>query len=93
MYGKIKEHLERELALVEEAGLFKKENPILSPQDAEIVIAGNKKVLNFCANNYLGLSSHPALIEAARDALRHIQGQDIDNHAYYPGKKDPRRPA
>jgi len=69
MYGKIREHLQNELAQLEESGLFKKENPILSPQDAEIVIDRNMKVLNFCANNYLGLSSHPALIEAAREAL------------------------
>lgn len=69
MYGKIKDHLQKELIQLEESGLHKKENPILSPQDAEIVVAGDRKVLNFCANNYLGLSSHPALIEAARDAL------------------------
>jgi glycine C-acetyltransferase len=69
MYGKIKEHLRNELRSIEEAGLYKKERIIVSPQDAVIRLAGGKEVLNFCANNYLGLSSHPALIEAAKKAL------------------------
>jgi glycine C-acetyltransferase len=69
MYGKIKEHLRIELKSIEEAGLYKKERIIVSPQDAVIKLAGGEEVLNFCANNYLGLSSHPALIEAARKAL------------------------
>jgi glycine C-acetyltransferase len=69
MYGKIKQHLEAELQSIEENGLFKKERIITSPQGAEITISTGEKVLNFCANNYLGLSSHPEVIQAAKDAL------------------------
>jgi glycine C-acetyltransferase len=69
MYGKIKEHLQHELASIEKAGLFKTERVIISPQDAVIKLENGDEVLNFCANNYLGLSSHPALIEAAKKAL------------------------
>ncbi|TVR72263.1 MAG: glycine C-acetyltransferase [Marinilabiliales bacterium] len=69
MYGKIKEHLEKELESIESAGLFKKERIIVSAQDAEITVEGGKKVLNFCANNYLGLSNHPELIRAAREGM------------------------
>ena len=68
MYGKIKEHLQQELAAIKEAGLYKTERIIESPQKAEIDVAG-KKVLNFCANNYLGLSDNPRLIEAAKRAM------------------------
>ncbi|MEG0808188.1 MAG: glycine C-acetyltransferase [Alistipes sp.] len=68
MYGKIKEHLQQELAEIEAAGLYKKERIIASPQRAEIEVAG-RKVLNFCANNYLGLSDNPRLIEAAKAAM------------------------
>jgi glycine C-acetyltransferase len=74
MYGKIREHLRQELSSIEEAGLSKKERIIVSPQGAEIKIDSGEEVLNFCANNYLGLSSHPALVEAARKAL--------DTHGY-----------
>jgi glycine C-acetyltransferase len=69
MYGKIKEHLRQELSSIEEAGLYKRERVIVSPQDAKIRVDSGKEVLNFCANNYLGLSSDPALVEAARKAL------------------------
>lgn len=69
MYGKIREHLQNELKSIEDAGLFKKERIIVSPQGAQIKVDSGKEVLNFCANNYLGLSSHPALIDAARKAL------------------------
>src|SRR5690606_17598123 len=68
MYGKIKQHLQTELKSIEENGLFKRERIITSPQGAEITVNG-KTVLNFCANNYLGLSSHPEVIQAAKDAL------------------------
>lgn len=70
MYGKIKNHLENELTAIREAGLFKSERIIESPQRAKIRVGG-KEVLNFCANNYLGLSSHPRLIEAAKTAMDH----------------------
>lgn len=69
MYGKIKEHLQNELKSIEENGLFKKERIITSPQGAEITISTGATVLNFCANNYLGLSSHPEVVQAAKDAL------------------------
>jgi glycine C-acetyltransferase len=69
MYGKIKEHLQQELEEIKENGLFKKERIITSPQDAVIKIATGQEVINFCANNYLGLSSHPEVIQAAKDTL------------------------
>jgi glycine C-acetyltransferase len=69
MYGKIKEHLQNELQTIEDNGIFKKERIITSPQGAEITISKGQKVLNFCSNNYLGLSSHPEVIQAAKDAL------------------------
>ncbi|MFZ4670702.1 MAG: glycine C-acetyltransferase [Flavobacterium sp.] len=68
MYGKLHQHLQNELNTIEENGLYKKERIITSPQGAEIVVNG-KTVLNFCGNNYLGLSSHPEVIQAAKDAL------------------------
>ena len=69
MYGKIQEHLQSELKTIEENGIFKKERIITSPQGAEITISTGETVLNFCANNYLGLSSHPEVVQAAKDAL------------------------
>jgi glycine C-acetyltransferase len=69
MYGKIKQHLQKELDTIEENGIFKKERIITSPQGAEITIATGETVLNFCANNYLGLSSHPEVVQAAKEAL------------------------
>ena len=65
MYGKMKEHLAQTLSEIREAGLYKEERLIESPQRAAIEVAG-KEVLNFCANNYLGLSDHPRLIEASK---------------------------
>lgn len=67
-YNAIKQHLEAELKGIEDAGLYKRERIITSPQGAEITVNG-ATVLNFCANNYLGLSSHPRVIEAAKKAL------------------------
>ncbi len=68
MYGKLKQHLASELAAIREAGLYKEERLICSPQRAEIEVGG-KPVLNFCANNYLGLSDHPRLIEGAKKMM------------------------
>lgn len=69
MYGKIKEHLEKELNQIKEDGLFKEERIIVTPQDAVIKISTGEEVINFCANNYLGLSSHPEVVQAAKDTL------------------------
>lgn len=74
MYGKIKEHLEKELQDIKDNGLFKKERIITSPQDAVIKISTGQEVINFCANNYLGLSSNKEVIQAAKDAM--------DTHGY-----------
>ncbi|WP_395058465.1 glycine C-acetyltransferase [Flavobacterium sp.] len=69
MYGKIQQHLQSELQTIVDNGIFKSERIITSPQGAEITISTGETVLNFCANNYLGLSSHPEVIQAAKDAL------------------------
>ena len=74
MYDTLKPELEKELAEIQEAGLFKGERIITTPQGAEIKTTEGKEVLNFCANNYLGLSSHPRVIEAAKQA--------IDSHGF-----------
>lgn len=69
MYTKFKQHLTKELQSIEEAGLFKKERIIVTPQGADIKVNSGAEVVNFCANNYLGLSSHPKVIEAAHKTL------------------------
>jgi glycine C-acetyltransferase len=74
MYSTLKPVLQAELAEIEKAGLFKKERIITSPQGADIKVGSEKSVINFCANNYLGLSSHPRVIDAAKKA--------IDTHGY-----------
>ncbi len=74
MYQDFKSHLQAELASIEEAGLFKNERIIITPQGAAIRVSDGQEVLNFCANNYLGLSNSPALKEAAKAA--------IDSHGY-----------
>ena len=70
MYGKFQQYLKDELAAIEEAGLYKKERNIASQQSAEITLEDGSKALNFCANNYLGLSNSPRLIKAAQDAMQ-----------------------
>jgi len=74
MYSKFKDHLKKELLAIREAGLYKEERIITTPQGIEIETKKGLKVLNFCANNYLGLSSHPRVIEAAKRTL--------DNHGF-----------
>ncbi len=74
MYGKIKEQLQQELANIKEAGLYKTERIITSSQDAVIKISTGEEVINFCANNYLGLSNHPEVIQAAKEVM--------DTHGY-----------
>ena len=74
MYQEFKSHLQQELTTIEEAGLYKNERVIVSPQGAKIRVANGKEVLNFCANNYLGLSNNPSLIDAAKKGL--------DTHGY-----------
>ncbi len=69
MYSTLKPVLEKELSAIREAGLYKKERIITSPQGADITTADGKEVINFCANNYLGLSSHPRVLAAAKDAI------------------------
>ncbi|MFY8077752.1 MAG: glycine C-acetyltransferase [Flavobacteriales bacterium] len=74
MYGKMQEHLQNELNSIREAGLFKRERIITTPQAAVIKTTEGKEVLNFCSNNYLGLSSHPAVLEASKAT--------IDSHGF-----------
>jgi len=69
MYGKLKDHLSAQLQEIDEAGLFKRERIITTAQDAVIKTTEGEEVLNFCANNYLGLSSHPRVLEAAHKTL------------------------
>ena len=69
MYGNIKEHLRQELQTIKNDGLYKHERIITSPQEAVIKISTGEEVINFCANNYLGLSAHPDVIQAAKDTM------------------------
>ncbi|MFB5945623.1 glycine C-acetyltransferase [Albibacterium profundi] len=74
MYKTLQPVLQKELEEIKKAGLYKKERVIVTPQGAEIKVEGGQEVINFCANNYLGLSSHPKVIEAAKAA--------VDSHGY-----------
>jgi len=69
MYQKIKDSLIKEIQEIKDAGLYKSERVIISPQDTEIKISSGQEVLNFCSNNYLGLSNHPEVIQAAKDTM------------------------
>ena len=69
MYGKFQKQLQEELQSIQDAGLFKKERIIINPQAADIRVSTGEDVLNFCANNYLGLSSHPEVVRASKQAL------------------------
>src|SRR5690606_40354051 len=69
MYGKLQQHLQQELIDIKNAGLYKEERIITSAQGAEITLNTGETVLNFCANNYLGLSSHPEVVKAAKDVM------------------------
>ncbi len=69
MYGNLQQQLQDEISRIKEAGLYKKERIIVSPQGADIRLNDGKEVINFCANNYLGLSSHPRVIESAKKSL------------------------
>jgi len=87
MYGTIKGHLQSQIDQIREAGLYKTERIITSPQSAEISISTGQKVLNFCANNYLGLSNHPAVIEGAKKALE-SRGYGLSSVRFICGTQD-----
>lgn len=86
MYGKMQEHLAKTLAEIKEAGLYKEERLIESPQRAAITVKG-QEVLNFCANNYLGLSDNPRLIEAAKKMMDH-RGYGMSSVRFICGTQD-----
>lgn len=92
MFGQMKDDLQRELSSIRDAGLYKEERQILTPQSADISVvypesSPSKEVINFCANNYLGLSSHPKVIEAAHDALK-THGYGMSSVRFICGTQD-----
>jgi glycine C-acetyltransferase len=87
MYGKIQQHLSAGLSDIEQAGLYKQERMILTPQQAGIRVAGGQEVLNFCANNYLGLSNHPRVVRAAQQALE-THGYGMSSVRFICGTQD-----
>ncbi|MEW6199515.1 MAG: glycine C-acetyltransferase [Planctomycetota bacterium] len=92
MFGKMKQDLQKELSSIRDQGLFKEERYILTPQAADVRVeyppgAKPKEVINFCANNYLGLSSHPKVIEAAHEALR-THGYGMSSVRFICGTQD-----
>ena len=87
MYNTLKPVLQQELAEIEKAGLYKRERIITSPQGADITVQGGKEVINFCANNYLGLSSNPKVIEAAK-AVMDTHGYGLSSVRFICGTQD-----
>ena len=87
MYNTLKPVLQQELSEIEKAGLYKRERIITSPQGADITVQGGKHVINFCANNYLGLSSHPKVIAAAKEALE-THGYGLSSVRFICGTQD-----
>jgi len=87
MYGNYQAFLQQELKSIQESGLFKKERVITTPQDAIIKVVGGQTVLNFCANNYLGLSSHPRVVKAASRALE-THGYGMSSVRFICGTQD-----
>lgn len=87
MYGNYQVFLQQELKSIQESGLFKKERIITTPQDAAIKVSGGQTVLNFCANNYLGLSSHPRVVKAASRALE-THGYGMSSVRFICGTQD-----
>jgi len=87
MYSKIKDHLAKELGSIKEAGLYKKERIITSSQDAVIKISTGEEVINFCANNYLGLSNNPEVIQAAKDTMD-LHGYGMSSVRFICGTQD-----
>lgn len=87
MYGKIREDLKKEIQSLRDSGIYKEERTITTPQGAEIEVKGGKKVLNFCANNYLGLSSHPKILEAAHKTLEE-RGYGMSSVRFICGTQD-----
>lgn len=90
MYGKIQQYLANELAEIEKAGLYKKEREFKSPQGAEITLNNGTQVLNFCANNYLGLSDHPQVVEAAKKIMDE-RGYGMSSVRFICGTQDKHR--
>jgi len=87
MYGKFQKYLQDELKAIDEAGLYKRERMICSPQGAEITLADGSKALNFCANNYLGLAGSPRLVEAAKKAMD-ARGYGMSSVRFICGQQD-----
>lgn len=87
MYGKVKERLQQELGEITSSGLYKNERVITTPQGAEIKTTAGKTVVNFCANNYLGLSSHPKVIDAAKEAIE-THGYGMSSVRFICGTQD-----
>jgi glycine C-acetyltransferase len=87
MYSRLQKQLQQELKAIEEAGLYKRERIICSEQGAEISLEDGRRVINFCANNYLGLSSHPAVVEAAKQAIEQ-RGYGLSSVRFICGTQD-----